>query len=204
LNRFSIYGLFSLLGVDNLLVPVNAFDNVYLLYAAPWDCQARKLWYSQNMDVRKATPNDSLLLSTLCKDVQGLHARGYPDIFKPPQSDDFAVSFFEEMQVDPAISIFIAEENGEAFGYILCKLIEHPENPITFARRYLLVDQISVRPAAQGRGVGTALIQQAELLAKELGVQRIQLDSWDFNIKAHGFFERLGFQKFIFRFWRHL
>ncbi len=118
------------------------------------------------MHVRKATSSDSLLLSTLCKDVQALHAQSYPDIFKLPQSDDFAVSFFEEMQVDPAISIFIAEENGEAFGYILCKLIERPENPITFARRYLLVDQISVRPAAQGRGVGAALIRRAERLAK--------------------------------------
>jgi ribosomal protein S18 acetylase RimI-like enzyme len=156
------------------------------------------------MDIRKATRNDSLLLSTLSKDVQGLHARSHPDIFKLPQADDFAVSFFEEMLVDPAISIFIAEEDGEAFGCILCKLIERPENAFTFARRYLLVDQISVRPAAQGRGVGTALIQRAELLAKELGVQKIQLDSWDFNSKAHGFFERLGFQKFNFRFWRQL
>ena len=34
LNRFSIRDLFSLLGVDNLLVPVDAFDNVQLLYAA--------------------------------------------------------------------------------------------------------------------------------------------------------------------------
>jgi len=92
--------------------------------------------------------------------------------------------------------------NNEAIGYVLCKLIERPENPFTFAMRSLLVEHISVRPAARGKGVGTALIKQAEMLAKRLAVQRIQLDSWDFNTDAHAFFERLGFQKFNFRFWR--
>ena len=108
------------------------------------------------------------------------------------------------MLADPIVTIFIAEEEGNAIGYILCKLTERPEGPFTFAMRYLLVDQISVRPAARGQGVGEALIQRAEALAHELGVQRIQLDSWDFNINAHRFFERLGFKKFMFRFWQNL
>ena len=42
-NRLSIHDLFSLSGVDNLLVPVNAFDNVCLLYAARLDCQAKAM-----------------------------------------------------------------------------------------------------------------------------------------------------------------
>jgi GNAT superfamily N-acetyltransferase len=164
----------------------------------------KKLWYSQRMNIRKARSEDSLLLSDLCRDVQNLHAQNYADIFKMPNSADFAVSFFDEMLADPAVSIFTAEENGEVIGYIFCKLIERPENPFTFAMRSLHVDHISVRPGARGRGVGTALIKEAEMLAQGLNVQRIQLDSWDFNQDAHLFFERLGFQKFNFRFWRHL
>jgi ribosomal protein S18 acetylase RimI-like enzyme len=162
----------------------------------------KKLWYSQSMNIRKATSEDALLLSDLSRDVQSLHAQNYADIFKIPQSADFAISFFDEMLADPAVSIFIAEENGEAIGYILCKLIERPENPFTFAMRSLLVEHISVHPAARGQGVGTALMKEAEMLAKELAVQRTQLDSWDFNTDAHAFFERLGFQKFSFRFWQ--
>ena len=156
------------------------------------------------MDIRRATSTDSLQLSSLCMDVQSLHAEHYPAIFKMPENSDFAVSFFEELLVDPAISIFIAEENGEAVGCIVCKLVERPEDPFTFAVRYLLINEISVRPAARGQGVGAALMKQAEILAQELGVGRIQLDSWDFNIGAHAFFERQGYQKFNFRFWRRL
>jgi hypothetical protein len=70
-------------------------------------------------------------------DVQCLHAQHYPGIFQMPQRDVFAVSFFEEMLIDPMVSIFIAEEDGNAVGYILCKLIERPETPFTIAARIL-------------------------------------------------------------------
>ena len=156
------------------------------------------------MKIRQAIATDSLLLSSLCVDVQSLHAKHHPDFFKTPTSDDFAASFFDEMLADPAVSIFIVEENGQALGYVLCKLIERLENPFTFAMRYLLVDQISVRPAAQGKGVGKMLIKRAVLLARDLNVQRIQLDSWGFNVEAHAFFEKMGFEKFNHRFWKNL
>lgn len=156
------------------------------------------------MKIRQATSTDSLLLSSLCVDVQSLHAKHHPDFFKTPTSDDFAASFFDGMLADPATSIFIAEENGQALGYVLCKLIERPENPFTFAMRYLHIDQISVRPAVQGKGVGTKLIQRAIVLALELNLQRIQLDSWGFNTEAHTFFEKMGFEKFNHRFWKNL
>jgi len=128
----------------------------------------------------------------------------YPDIFKMPQNDDFAVQFFDEMLTDPLVRIFIAEEDGQALGCVLCKLVEWEENPFTVAMRYLLVDQISVRPEAQRKGVGKVLIEQAKALAREWNVSRVQLDSWGFNTNAHAFFETMGFEKFNHRFWLNL
>ena len=155
------------------------------------------------MKIRQAVSTDSLLLSSLCMDVQGLHAKYHPDLFKMPQSDDFAVSFFDEMLSDPSVMIYIAE-GDQALGYIFCKLFERPESPFTYTNRFLQIEHISVRPDAQRHGVGAALMDQAEKLARELGVTKIQLDSWDFNIEAHAFFEKFGFEKFDFRFWRKL
>ncbi len=158
----------------------------------------------ENMKIRQATPADSSLLSSLCMDVQQLHAEHHPHIFKMPQSADFAASFFDEMLADPATAIYIADEDAQALGFIFCKLIKREESPFTHANHFLHIDQISVRPDAQGRGAGTALMDQVEKLARELGVSKIQLDSWDFNTKAHAFFEALGFEKFNYRFWRNL
>jgi len=156
------------------------------------------------MKIRKAIATDRLLLSSLCVDVQRLHAENHPEIFKLPQSDDFATSFFDEILADSTTRIYIAEEEQRAIGYIFCKLFERPEGSFTYANRFLQIEHISVHPEAQRHGVGTALIEQAEKLAKELGVTKIQLNSWDFNTKAHTFFETHGFTKIEHRFWRYI
>ncbi|HSG42893.1 MAG TPA: GNAT family N-acetyltransferase [Anaerolineales bacterium] len=154
------------------------------------------------MNIRKATTEDSLLLSTLCVDVQKLHTQSHPDLFKTPQSSDFAIPFFEKMLQEDTMYIYISEENEHALGYIFFKIVERDENPFLFARRYLLIDQISVRPKAQGQGVGKALMQQVEVVARELEIPRIELGSWDFNTSAHGFFEQMGYKKHYFEFWK--
>jgi len=156
------------------------------------------------MNIRQAVPRDDFLLSSLTMDVQRLHAENHPDIFKMSQNDDFAVAFFDEALIDPLTRIFIAEEDGKALGCVLCKLTEREENPFTVAMRYLLVDQISVQPEAQGKGIGKALIEQAEVLARELNASQIQLHSWGFNTSAHTFFEKMGFEKFSYRFWHQI
>jgi len=154
------------------------------------------------MNIRRAVLADSLLLSTLCMDVQKLHAQNHTALFKEPPSPDFAVPFFEKMFLDDTKYIYIAEENEQALGYIFFKVVERNENPFLFSRRYLLIDQISVRPEAQGQGVGKVLMQQVEVVARELGVPLVELGSWDFNTNAHGFFERMGYEKRYFEFWK--
>jgi ribosomal protein S18 acetylase RimI-like enzyme len=154
------------------------------------------------MEIRPATPKDSLTLSALCRDVQSLHAEHHPQVFKMPQSDKFAVEFFDEILASPEFTTYIAEADGRPLGYILCRLVDRPENAFTFTNRFLLIDQISVRPDAQRRGVGTSLLKKAEGLARELGFAKIQLDSWDFNLEAHACFEKFGFEKFNYRFWK--
>ena len=156
------------------------------------------------MKIRKAIATDRLLLSLLCVHVQRLHAEYHPEIFKLPQSDGFATSFFDEVLADSTARIYIAEEEQRAIGYSFCKLFERPDGPFTYANRFLQIEHISVRPDAQRYGVGAALLKQAEKLARKLGVTKIQLNSWDFNTNAHAFFERHGFAKIEHRFWRYL
>jgi ribosomal protein S18 acetylase RimI-like enzyme len=119
------------------------------------------------MNIRIATPNDSLLLSSLCRDVQSLHAEHHPQLFKLPQSDDFAEAFFAEMLAMPEVTLFIAEEDSHPLGYVLCRIFNRPENVFTYANRFLFIDQISVRLESQRKGIGAALLKQAEVHARE-------------------------------------
>jgi GNAT superfamily N-acetyltransferase len=156
------------------------------------------------MNTRPATPNDAYLLSSLCVSVQELHAKHHPEIFVIPSKPDFAKEFFEAQLADPLTHIFIAEENGQALGYILCRLVERAANAITHKISFVLVDQISVLPESQSKGAGATLMECARVLARELNVKQIRLDTWWFNTKAHGFFEHEGFAKFIYRYWLDL
>ncbi len=168
------------------------------------DIQCGEKCYPYSMKIRHAVPQDSALLSSLCVDVQRLHAEHHPNLFKLPQNDDFAVAFFDEALTEASTTIFLAEENGQALGYVLCKPTERPETLFTFAMRFLLVDQISVRPQARGQGVGSALLVRVEELARRLSISQVQLNSWGFNTEAHAFFERNGYQKFNHRFWKEV
>ena len=74
----------------------------------------------------------------------------------------------------------------------------------TYENRFLLIDQISVRPTAQRQGVGIRLLAQAQIRAQELGLSKLQLNSWDFNLEALTCFEKFGFVKFNYRFWKNI
>jgi GNAT superfamily N-acetyltransferase len=59
---------------------------------------------------------------------------------------------------------------------------------------WLFVELLAVPEAARGQGLGRALMQQAEAIAREAGCAGIWLDTYEFQ--ARGFYERLGFTLF--------
>lgn len=154
------------------------------------------------MKIRAADQSDLALLSRLCVPVQQMHADAHPDIFKPPTEVDFAVSFFEMIMLKPNFQIFIAENEGEAVGYIVLQEIHREGHTFTFQRDYLHIDQISVKPEHQGKGVGKALMARAVQIAKEVGLSQITLGSWMFNQTAHRFFESQGYETFTLNMWK--
>jgi len=156
------------------------------------------------MNVRKAALEDALPLSSMCMDVQQLHVDHHPEFFKALKSVDFAEAFFREMLEKETAFIYIAEDDGDALGYVFCNLVDKPENPFTFARYYLMIEQISVRPNVQRQGVGKALMHQVGTTARELGVSRVHLGTWDFNTDAHGFFEKIGYRQRHLQYWKIL
>ncbi|NML17784.1 GNAT family N-acetyltransferase [Azohydromonas caseinilytica] len=58
-----------------------------------------------------------------------------------------------------------------------------------------LVEDVAVHPAAQGRGLGRALVAQALRLARAAGCYKLALSSNARRQGAHAFYERLGFQR---------
>lgn len=54
---------------------------------------------------------------------------------------------------------------------------------------------LAVKENSQGQGIGTKLVEQAELFAKENGVTVIGVNSGLKREQAHNFYEKQGFSK---------
>ncbi len=147
------------------------------------------------MNIRRATLDDVGILARLNEDVQRIHAAAYPTIFKQPDYPAVMTDFKTRILGNPQGQVYIAEVDGEAVGYIYALKMERLENPYTYAQRYMLIDQISVKPTAQGHGCGRKLIQTVIDWATACGMARVMLDTWGFNVHAHGFFETMGFKR---------
>lgn len=150
--------------------------------------------------IRLATSADTGMLATLNKDVQKLYADARPDVFKQPGAldaiaEDLRVRFIE----DADSCIFLVELDGVPVGYAAVSVVRRPESLYAYARSHVHIDQIAVKPSAQGRGCGRALIEAVFDMARTQNINRVTLDTWDFNVNAQAFFKQMGFSPYHYR-----
>ena len=76
-----------------------------------------------------------------------------------------------------------AVEDGQIAGFVI--LVPQPG--------YLLVENVAVQPAAQGRGIGTRLLALAEEHARSLGLGEIRLYTNEAMTENLGYYPRHGY-----------
>jgi GNAT superfamily N-acetyltransferase len=88
----------------------------------------------------------------------------------------------------PAAEALVAEQAGEVVGYALFF-----HNFSTFlAKRGLYLEDLYVRPALRGRGLGTKLLKKLAALAVERQCGRFEWSVLDWNQNAIDFYEKMG------------
>jgi GNAT superfamily N-acetyltransferase len=148
--------------------------------------------FHMSVDVRAATTDDLDALAALRPFVHDLHVAARPDYFTPMTFDAARAAAARWFQQENA-KVLLAVADGDAVGYLLAFLVARQEDMGVHGWRMLLVDQIAVRASQHRRGVGKALLDAAQDLARELGAQRIELEVWAFNERARDFFLSQGF-----------
>jgi len=155
------------------------------------------------MRIEVATFEDASLLAELNQPVQELHARTVPEFFRPASKTEIE-SFFRDLLKDEAHHAFVAYEGSKPVGYVLLVIRERPPTPFSYARRWLLVDQISVLPEYEGMGYGQGLMHSAFELAHCEGITDIETETWSFNERAQAFFRQQGFKPRSERLWQKI
>jgi len=78
---------------------------------------------------------------------------------------------------------WVAVQDGQISGFVV--LVAEPG--------YLLVENLAVRPAAQGRGIGSRLLAQAEQHAHRLGLSEIRLYTNEAMTENLAYYPRRGY-----------
>jgi GNAT superfamily N-acetyltransferase len=100
-----------------------------------------------------------------------------------PAEDDHPTAVLDELLASGG-RLYVAEVDGEAVGVGGLKLLSDTAGEIK---------RMFVRPAAQGLGVGRAIVQQLIADARALGCQTIYLESASFMHPAHALYRSVGF-----------
>ena len=144
------------------------------------------------MEIRRATRDDIEALASLRPHVHDKHVRAHPDYFKPSglaAARREAATWLDQ----PAVTVLLASLDGEPIGYIRLEVFDRPERETTYARRILYVDQIALTETLHGRGYGKRLLAAGMAVARELGIEIVELDVYHFNAEARAFFVAQGF-----------
>jgi GNAT superfamily N-acetyltransferase len=89
---------------------------------------------------------------------------------------------------DPVANCHLAEQHGEVVGFALW----YRTFSTWTGRPGLWLEDLFVRPAARGSGLGTALLVELARTAVEHGWTRFEWWVLDWNLSAHGFYRSLG------------
>jgi ribosomal protein S18 acetylase RimI-like enzyme len=144
---------------------------------------------------RTARPDDAALLTEL-------GASTFAETFESANTPaDFAAymaaAFGEDRQraelEDPDTTVFFAERDGEAVGYVMLREGRAPSG--VAADDALQIVRLYARQRVLGHGIGAALMQRALAEAAGRGKDAVWLGVWDRNERAIRFYESWGFHR---------
>ncbi len=142
--------------------------------------------------IRRAKSEDIPRILELLVQVDMVHHRGRPDIFKGPATK-YNRSQLEEILGKEDTPVFVYEdEEGNVLGHAFCIHKQIKGDSVLTEIRTLYIDDICVDEAARGKGVGRALYDYVLDYARTEGFYNLTLNVWSCNPGALKFYETMG------------
>ena len=144
------------------------------------------------MKIRRAQEKDMKDLDRLLFQVNMVHHKGRPDLFKAGQRK-YTDDQLREIIQDDRRPVFVAEnEEGNVVGYAFCIFQQRLNDHILTDIKSLYIDDLCVDEACRGQHVGSALYEYVKDFAREQGCYNLTLNVWALNEGARRFYEKCG------------
>ncbi len=103
---------------------------------------------------------------------------------------DRAEAVFERMGRYPNYHLFVAEDGSKIVGVFALLIMDNLGHLGTPSA---IIEQVAVAPVFQGQGIGSQMMKFAMQECRKAGCYKIALSSNMKRVRAHRFYERLGF-----------
>lgn len=142
-----------------------------------------------SMRIRPAADDDVVALIPLWHGMMELHA-GFDSSYQLNEAADIrAREHFRRLCGDKDRLLLVCQDQIIC-GYISATVRSSP--PVFAAARVGLIQELSVAPAYQRRGVGRALFAEATAWMKNQGLQRMEVRTLLGNEQSNGFWRSMG------------
>lgn len=140
--------------------------------------------------IRRGEKKDIDRILELLVQVDMVHHKGRPDIFKGPTTK-YTREELEYLLKSEDMYIFVYVDK-EVLGYAFCVKKEVLESNILKPIKTLYIDDICVDEKYRGSGIGSEIYNYVVMFAKKNGFYNITLNVWECNPKARKFYEKMG------------
>ena len=141
--------------------------------------------------IRKAEEKDITKIGDLLSQVDLVHHKGRPDIFKIGRK--YNQNELKELLKDETRPILVSvDENDEVMGYCFCIFQKHENDNVLTDIKTLYIDDLCVDEKLRGRHIGKELFEFAKCFAKENGCYNLTLNVWNCNPSAMKFYKAQG------------
>jgi diamine N-acetyltransferase len=135
------------------------------------------------LQVRPATAADHALLLPMVRELQ-VHEH------LPEPGPEVRAALDAVLRDDRLGCVLLAEDGARALGYTVLGF----GYSLEFHGRDAFVDELYVRDEARGQGVGSLLLDAAEMACRARGIKALHLESGHGNPGATRLYERRGFK----------
>lgn len=145
------------------------------------------------MYIRSAEKRDFNRINQLYEQVDQLHWEAHTEIFQEPtqkgRSDDYLLELIDK----EGAFLLVAEKSNKIVGFAEAYIIKSPDYPILKKRSWFLIDSIAVDKDSRHMGIGQALYNKLESIAKKRNIKSIELKVYAFNKSAEAFYNKNDF-----------
>ena len=144
------------------------------------------------MEIRRAQERDMEDIDRLLVQVNMVHHRGRPDLFRAGQKK-YTDDQLRALIHDDSRPIFVAvNDSQKVLGYAFCIFQQHLNDNILTDIKTLYIDDLCVDEQLRGQHIGKERYEAGLAFARESGCYNGTLNVWSLNESAMKFYEKCG------------